>query len=109
FKQGRLAMMLGYRDLTPVLRAAFGLSFDVMPVPRMSRRGTTGTMRGLCVNSASEHAEAVADFIAFAVSDEPTEVLAQTGYVTPTNIDVANSEAFLQPGEQPANPQVFTR
>lgn len=109
FKRGRLAMMLGYRSLTPTLRAQSNLDFDVMPVPRQSRRGTVGTMSGLCISGGSEHVDEAAEFIAYAVSDGPTETLAQTGFVTPTNVDVANSDAFLQPGERPANPQVFTR
>lgn len=109
FKAGRLAMILGYRDLTPQLRGAPTLSFDVMPIPRAERRGTAGTMRGLCISGGTEHAEEAADFIAYAVSDEATQTLTSTGFVTPTNLDVSNSEVFLQPGEQPANPQVFTR
>jgi multiple sugar transport system substrate-binding protein len=107
FKTGSLAMMLGYRDLTPQLRAQENLGFDVMPLPRIGARATTGESSGLCLSKASEHPEKTADFLAYAVSDDAMALLASTGYVVPTNIDVVNSDAFLQPTEQPASAAVF--
>lgn len=107
FKTGSLAMMLGYRDLTPQLRAQENLRFDVMPLPRIGARATIGKSSGLCLSSASKHAEKTADFLAYAVSDEAMALLASTGYVVPTNLDVVNSDAFLQPGEMPASAEVF--
>ncbi|HET7682932.1 MAG TPA: extracellular solute-binding protein [Marmoricola sp.] len=109
FKAGRLAMLLGYRELTPVLRQQQNLEFDVMPLPREGRRVTSGTIKGLCIAADAEHAEAAAEFIAYSVSDEPTALLASTGYVTPTNLDIANSDAFMQPDQLPTDAQVFTR
>ena len=44
FKDGQLGMILGFRDLTPVLRAQPNLTFDVMPLPqgrRAARRSRT--------------------------------------------------------------------
>lgn len=108
FKAGRLAMLPGFRALTPSLREQPGLSFDVMPMPRISRRATSGTMSGLCISKKSEYVDEAADFIAYAVSEEATRLLARTGYVTPVNLTAANSDDFLQPGQQPANAQVFT-
>jgi len=107
FKTGSLAMMLGYRDLTPQLRAQENLRFDVMPLPRLGARATTGQSSGLCLSSASKHPEKTADFLAFAVSDDAMALLASTGYVVPTNLDVVNSDAFLQPDEMPASAAVF--
>jgi multiple sugar transport system substrate-binding protein len=107
FKTGSLAMMLGYRDLTPQLRAQENLSFDVMPLPRIGTKATTGRSSGLCLSSASKHPEKTADFLAYAVSDDATALLASTGYVVPTNLDVVNSDAFLQPTEMPVSSEVF--
>jgi multiple sugar transport system substrate-binding protein len=107
FKTGSLAMMLGYRSLTPELRAQENLSFDVMPLPRVGVRATSGRSSGLCLSSESEHPEKTADFLAYAVSDDAMGVLAATGYVVPTNLDVVNSDAFLQPGENPMSAAVF--
>jgi multiple sugar transport system substrate-binding protein len=107
FKTGSLAMMLGFRSLTPELRAQENLSFDVMPLPRVGVRATSGRSSGLCLSSESEHPEKTADFLAYAVSDDAMGVLASTGYVVPTNIDVVNSDAFLQPTENPVSAAVF--
>lgn len=107
FKAGRLGMLLGFRDLTPQLRNQQGLSFDVMPLPRIGGKATSGDSRGLCLSKATDHPEKTADFLAYAVSNDATALLAATGYVVPTNLDVVNSEAFLQPGEYPASSRVF--
>ena len=107
FKTGSLAMMLGYRDLTPQLRAQESLNFDVMPLPRIGAKATIGRSNGLCLSSASEHPEKTADFLAYAVSDDAMALLASTGYVVPTNLDVVNSDAFRQPTEMPASSSVF--
>ena len=107
FKSGSLGMMLGYRSLTPQLRAQEDLNFDVMPMPKVGARATIGQSTGLCLSSASEHPEKTADFLAYAVSDDAQALLASTGYVVPTNLDVVNSDAFRQPTEMPASSSVF--
>ncbi len=107
FKSGTLAMMFGFRDLTPQLRAQQGLNFDVMPLPRIGAKATSGQSTGVCLAEASPHHEETADFLAYAVSVEGMTQLANTGYVVPTNLDVANSEAFLQPAQHPASALVF--
>src|SRR5690606_9231478 len=95
-------------DLTPGLRQQPNLDFDVMPLPRIGSRATTGTLHGLCISADTEAEKAAADFIAYTVGDEPTAMLAGTGFVTPTNLDVANSDTFIQPDRRPASSQVFT-
>lgn len=107
FKNGRLGMILGYRSLTPELRQTASLNFDVMPVPRVGSRVTTGESTGMCLAAGSEHTGKAADFMAYAVSDESAALLAQTGYTVPTNVDVAHSDDFLQPGQRPAAAAVF--
>jgi len=107
FKSGQLGMMLGYRSLTPQLRAQQGLHFDVMPMPKVGSKATAGTSSGVCISAKSEHPNKTADFLAYAVSDESSALLAETGYVVPVNLDVANSDAFLQPTEEPASALLF--
>ena len=107
FKSGQLGMMLGFRNLTPQLRDQQDLHFDVMPMPKIGSRATTGTSTGLCISAGSKHPNKTADFLAYAVSDESSALLAETGYVVPVNLDVANSDAFLQPTQQPAGSSVF--
>lgn len=109
FKDGTLGMFLGYRDLTPELRAEQNLTFDVMPLPRLGASATIATMSGLCISSASPYTEQAADFLAELISDNAASVLAGTGYVMPSNIDVLNGDDFLQTGQRPLHSDVFTR
>jgi multiple sugar transport system substrate-binding protein len=102
-------MVLGYRDLVPELREQPNLTFDVMPLPKISSGATIATMSGLCISSASKHTDAAADFLTDVVSDAGASVLARTGYVMPSNLDVVNGEDFLQTGQRPLHSSVFTR
>ncbi len=109
FKAGKLGMILGYRDLTPELRAQQTLTFDVMPLPKLSTSATIATMTGLCISSKSEHTDAAADLLSEVISDSGASTLARTGYVMPANLDVVNSDDFLQTGQRPLHSGVFTR
>jgi multiple sugar transport system substrate-binding protein len=109
FEDGKLGMMLGFRDLTPVLRAQPNLTFDVMPLPRLSSSATIARMSGLCISEGSEHQDLAADFLAELIGDQDSAMLAETGYVMPTNINVLNSDDFLQTGQRPLHSDVFTR
>jgi multiple sugar transport system substrate-binding protein len=109
FEDGRLGMILGYRDLTPVLRAHQSLTFDVMPMPRIGSSATITRMSGLCISQGSPHTDAAADFLAELISDEDSSALAATGYVMPSNVDVLNSDDFLQTGQRPLHSEVFAR
>lgn len=109
FESGKLAMILGYRSLTPVLRAHQAFTFDVMPLPKLSKPATSAEMSGLCISSSSPHAGEAAGLVAGLVSDSAASRLAATGYVMPTNLDVVNSDAFLQTGQRPLHSEVFGR
>ncbi len=109
FKAGKLGMILGYRSLTPELRAVPRLIFDVMPLPRLGRGATIATMSGLCISSKTEETERAADFLTEVISDEGASTLAATGYVMPANLDVLNDDVFLQSGERPLHADVFAR
>jgi len=107
FEKGQLAMMLGYRDLTPRLRSS-GVNFGVMPLPTGGDPATVGQGSGLCLSASTAHVDQAADFIAYVVSAEASAVLAETGFVVPTNLDAEHSDAFLQPGRLPVDAAVFS-
>ena len=109
FKAGQLGMLIGYRDLTPVLRAQPDLLFDVMPMPRLSARATSAHFQGLCISEGSKRQDDAADLLTEVVSDRSAAQLAETGYAMPTNLDVLNSETFQQGTEQPLHGEVFVR
>jgi multiple sugar transport system substrate-binding protein len=107
FEDGKLGMMLGFRDLTPVLRKQQTLTFDVMPLPRVSSSATITRMSGLCISAGSQHSDKAADFLAELISDKDASILAATGYVMPSNVDVLNGDDFLQTGQRPLHSEVF--
>jgi multiple sugar transport system substrate-binding protein len=107
FEDGKLGIILGHRDLTPVLRQHPDLAFDVMPMPRLSSKATTAAFQGLCISSASKHAGATADFLTYLVSDKSAAQLAATGYAMPTNLAVLQGDTFRETGQQPLNSEVF--
>ncbi|MCX6395304.1 MAG: extracellular solute-binding protein [Propionibacteriales bacterium] len=108
FERGQLGMMLGFRSLTPELRAVKGLRFDVMPLPKLGSEATVGETSGLCLSAASTQVDLAADFLAYVVGDESMALLAATGYVVPSNNEVAHRDTFLQADQQPAHAEVFT-
>ena len=108
FKQGQLGMVLGTRALLPELRAVRGFDFDVFPLPSLGAPATISSISGYCMSSGTEDIEAAADFIAFAVSRQGATITGRSGYVVPSNVEVAHSRAFNQPGKQPANAFLFS-
>ena len=108
FKRGQLAMIAGFRDLVPELRSAKNLSFDVIGRPVLDDRATVGDISGLCISADTEVPGDAADVIAYMVSDSAVETVASTGYIVPTNTQVAGSDVFLNPRLMPENAQVFS-
>jgi multiple sugar transport system substrate-binding protein len=107
FIDGELGMIIGSRALTPDLRAAPDLSFDVMPLPSLGRLRTIADMNGYCVSSETDDVEAAGDFLAYAVGPRGAAITARTGYVVPSNLEVAHSAAFAQESRQPASSFIF--
>lgn len=107
FRQGRLAMIAGFRDLVPELRQRGDLSFDTISMPVLDEAATVGDIDGLCMSAGTEHVNEAADFLAYAVSDSAVETVTRTGYIVPANTEVAGSEVFIAPGRQPVTSKVF--
>ncbi len=107
FKRGKLAMVAGFRDLVPELRRVEGLSFDTISMPVIDSPATVSNIDALCLAGDTEHLNDAADFLAYAVSDAALEIVTRTGYIVPANTQVAGSDAFLEPGLEPAHASVF--
>ena len=107
FKRGRLAMIAGFRDLVPELRATPDLPFDVIAMPSIDGSATVGDISGLCISAETEHVGDAADFIAYAVSDAAVETVTSTGYIVPANTQVAASDTFLDENREPEHALVF--
>ncbi|HSE09313.1 MAG TPA: extracellular solute-binding protein [Nocardioidaceae bacterium] len=107
FIDGELGMIIGTRALTPELREAPDLRFDVMPLPSLGRQRTIAEMNGYCVSADTDEVEAAGDFLAFAVGRQGAAITARTGYVVPSNLEVAHSAVFAQESRQPASSFIF--
>lgn len=107
FARGRVAMIAGFRDLVPELREVEDLNFDVMQLPSIDSRSTVGNMTGMCLARETEDASAAADFLAHIVSADAVGEVARAGHLVPANLEVAESDAFLQPDLEPATASVF--
>ena len=107
FKRGKVGMILATRAVVPELRKAKDLDFDVFPLPKLSRSDTVADVTGFCLSAESPRTDAAADFLAFAVGETGSAILARTGEVVPAHLPTLNSPAFAQPGRQPESTSVF--
>ena len=107
FKRGKLGMLPGFRELTPELRAVPNLDFDVMPMATLDTAATIGDFTGMCISSESSYVSQAADFMVYAIGEEALGLVSSAGYLAPANLDVATSDAFLQPDKLPAHAGVF--
>ena len=108
FKRGKLGMLPGFRELTPELRAVPNLDFDVMPMATLDTSATIGDFTGMCISSESSYVSQAADFMVYAIGEEALGPVVR-GRLSraPANLDVATSDAFLQPDKLPAHAGVF--
>jgi multiple sugar transport system substrate-binding protein len=103
FKEGKLGMIAGFRDLVPELRADPTLDFDIMPMPIVEDPATVGDLTGICISNDTPDVAESADFLVNFISTDSVSAVAAAGYLAPANTIVALSEAFLQPGQLPVH------
>lgn len=103
FREGKLGMIAGFRDLTPELRPTGVLDFDIMPMPVVDDAATVGDLTGICISKATPDVSEAADFLVDFISTESVSAVAAAGYLAPANTKVALSDAFLQPGRAPVH------
>jgi multiple sugar transport system substrate-binding protein len=107
FKRGKLGMIEGYRRMVPELRQVQGLEFDVIAMPSLEQSATIGEVTGLCLSDRAADTQAAADFMVHLLGTPSVERVARSGYLVPANLEVALSDAFLQPGRLPGHAPVF--
>ncbi len=107
FKSGRLAMLAGYRSLTPELREQADLAFDVREMPFLGTDATLGQSTGLCLAEATNDVDVAADFLVHLLQPENLARLTRAGYSVPASLEVARSGAFLQRTRRPQHAEVF--
>jgi multiple sugar transport system substrate-binding protein len=107
FENGKLGMMIGTRELVPRLRAKPDLHFDVFPLPSLGRARTLAEVTGYCIAKQSTNVPAAADFMAYAVGEEGSAIMAESGAIVPSNLAALHSASFADPSQFPRNTVVY--
>ena len=107
FERGKLGMITGSRALVPQLRKVPALNWDVIAIPSIEGGATTGEISALCISQDAESPATSADFLVYATSTDAVTEVARRGYLQPANQEVAFSDDFLQPDEDPLSATVF--
>jgi len=107
FTKGQLAMLLDSRRITPTLRAAKDLNWDVASLPRYGNPAGILHSDAYCITSGSKHKDAAWSFIEYAMSPDGQKIIAATGRTVPSHIETSKSEVYLDPTKAPKNAKVW--
>jgi len=107
FLSGRTAMFLNSRRGVPTYRQIEDFDWDVAALPRREQAAGILHSDAYCMAAAAADKEAAWAFIEFANSPEGQTIVAQSGRTVPSLIEVAGSDAFLDPAAKPAHSAVF--
>ncbi len=107
FLQGKLAMHLSGRWLTPKYREEAKFNWDIAPFPR-GNRGSIVPMdaSGWAISNSTKHPKEAELLVKYLSSKESIEKFTQSGLIVPARKDAANSKYFLD-GKAPENAKVF--
>ena len=106
FVDGDVAMLFSSRRDVPLLRSITEFEWDVAPFPKDVEEASVLHSDGFCMAKGGK-ADAAWAFTEYALGTEGAKILAASGRTVPSLKAVAESEAFLDPQEKPANSQVF--
>jgi multiple sugar transport system substrate-binding protein len=106
FLEGSVAMLLSSRRDVPLLRTITGFEWDVAPFPTDVEPASVLHSDGFCMAKGAD-TDTAWDWIEFALGPAGQEVLARSGRSVPSLKAVAESPAFLEPGDPPESSQVF--
>jgi multiple sugar transport system substrate-binding protein len=107
FLNSRLAMFLESRRLVPSLREAAKFDWDVAALPTIQDKASILHSDAYCMTKDSKEKKAAWRFVEYALGPEGATVIAKTGRTVPSLRSVAESSAFLDPSQKPANSQVW--
>ena len=107
FLNGSLGMVFSSRRDTPSFRTITEFGWDVAALPRRGQPAGILHSDAYCLTTASENKDTAWRFVEFALGPEGAPIVAASGRTVPSLIEVANSDAFLDPTQDPANSRVF--
>jgi multiple sugar transport system substrate-binding protein len=107
FLNGKLGMWLGSRADTPTFRTIKGFTWDVNPLPGNKSRATILHSDAYCMAAASKNKDATWDFIQYALGPQGQTIASKLGRIVPSLKSIANSSAYLDPSQPPANSKMY--
>lgn len=108
FMNGRTAMFLDSRRVTPTFREITTFDWDVAPLPDNGQgKATILHSDAECMTAATKNKDAAWKFIEYANSVEGQTILTITGRTVPSVKAVAASAAFLDPNAKPVNSRAW--
>jgi len=107
FINGRIAMYLDSRRAVPGFREAAKFDWDIASLPYYDKPASILHSDAYCMTKAAKAKDAAWRFVEYAVGPEGAPVIAKTGRTVPSLKEVAESDAFLDPSQKPANSKAF--
>lgn len=99
--------MFESRRVVPALRTIRDFEWDVASLPRLKAPVSILRSDAYCMTAASDAKDAAWRFAEFALGEQGQRITAEAGRTVPSLPSVARSDAFLDPGQRPANSEVF--
>jgi multiple sugar transport system substrate-binding protein len=106
FLDGSVAMLMSSRRDVPLLRTITDFEWDVAPFPTDVEPASVLHSDGFCIAEGA-NGDAAWEWVEYALGPQGQEVLAESGRSVPSLKAVAESPAFLESPDPPANSQVF--
>ena len=107
FANGKIAMLLQSRRVTPTFRTITAFDWDVAALPRYSTAVSILHSDAYCITTGSTNKDGAWRFVEFAMGAEGQRIIAGNGRTVPSNIEVSRSAAFLDTSKPPLNAKVF--
>lgn len=107
FLNGRLGMVFNSRRGVPTYRTITSFAWDIAPLPRGAQPAGILHSDGYCMAATTKNKEDAWTFIEFANSPAGQELVAVSGRTVPSLLAIAESDAFLDPDQPPANSHIF--
>ena len=107
FASGRLGMLMESRRIVPTLREAAAFRWDVAPFPTIRSPASVLHTDGYCLTAGSPRIDGAWRFLEFALGPEGQRIMAETGRTVPSLVEVAASDAFLEPSQDPPSSEVY--
>lgn len=121
FVNGNISMLVDGRWNVTNFREMMKDEWDVAPLPMYKEYDSEGNITvhgieaghsgsvGLCINKNSQVPTASWKFIEYIGGVKGQTLQAEAGFAIPLQKELANSDVFLQPGQDPKNSIVFVR